>query len=93
MRRLNLLTRLGMVLTVLWLVGASLFSATQLRSCSGQAGWGCQALAPGAHLAPDFLGLRRLGVVGNAIVLVLMPPATAWSTFAHVRRIWLRRRR
>ncbi len=90
MRRLNLLTRVGMVLTVLWLVGAGFFSVTQLRPCSRP---GCEAQAEGARSVPDFLGLRRLGVVGDAIVLVLMPPATAWTTFATVRRFWSRRRR
>ncbi len=90
MRRLNLLTLVGMVLTVLWLVGAGFVSITQLRPCSGRGGWGCEARAEGARSAPDVLGLGRLG---DAIVLVLMPPATAWTTFAHVRRFWSRRRR
>ena len=92
MRRLNRLTRVGMVLTVLWLLGAGFIAATRLYPCSQIARWGCEAEVPGARLAPDFLGLRRLGAVGNAIVLVLMPPATAWTTFAHVRRFWRRRR-
>ena len=70
--------------------GAGFVSVTQLRPCSGRGGWGCEARAEGARSAPDVLGLGRLG---DAIVLVLMPPATAWTTFAHVRRFWSRRRR
>ena len=102
MRRLNMVRRLGLALTILWIIGSSIYWGPQLTAC-GAASYGCDFVANNASgtsglfwALPANLGVWRMGMAGNALFATLIFPALLWLAIFVViyvsRWIWAGRR-
>lgn len=85
MQRLNFWNRLGVVLTLVWVVSTGIYWGHRVIVCGAEL-YECSFLAASASgwdaifwNVAIMLGLSSLGTLGNALFAVLVFPAIVWA--------------
>jgi hypothetical protein len=72
-------TRLGIVASVVWMLGFGIYWIVQISRCNPQQWWSCDFIAGTFWSLPDILGFWRLGLWGNALFASVAFPVLVWA--------------
>jgi hypothetical protein len=91
--------RLGITLSVIWVLGSSAYWLVQISRCTPNEPWLCDFIVANSSgtsapfwALPNMLGFWQLGLWGNVLFATLVFPVLVWATIwiAILAAQWIR---